>query len=76
MKGSKDKCWNCDGRNMKAVETWFECQDCGATWVPPTKAGYNPFETEGGGMSGSKGTPSKSAVRAAATARKAKLNTQ
>lgn len=72
MEGSKDKCWNCDSLNMKAVETWYQCQDCEATWVPPTKMGYNPFEVEGGGMNGSKGTPTKSAARSAAAAREGK----
>ena len=70
MEGSKDKCWNCDGRNMKAVETWFECRDCGATWVPPRKLGYDPVELIFEDKFGhSHYEPTKRAARKAAAAR-------
>jgi hypothetical protein len=28
----KSKCWNCGSLDMKAKGSYFECQDCGATY--------------------------------------------
>jgi len=27
-------CWNCGSKKIFPVETWFKCDDCGATHVP------------------------------------------
>ena len=72
MEGSKGKCWSCGSKKMKAGKTWFECQDCGATWVPPQKTGFDPYEVTRHRDIGLKGAPTKSAARDAAAARDAK----
>ncbi|KKL52677.1 hypothetical protein LCGC14_2283090 [marine sediment metagenome] len=39
------KCWSCGSKNVKPVDTWFQCDDCGATHCPQTKPGH-PSMTE------------------------------
>ena len=31
MKDQTKVCWSCGSRNMSPVETWYKCDDCGAT---------------------------------------------
>ena len=31
MKDLTEKCWNCGSQDMTPVESWYKCDDCGAT---------------------------------------------
>lgn len=72
MKGSRDKCWYCGSSNMKAVGTWFQCQDCMATHVPQTETGHYPSTVREDLSMGQSGSPSALDVKEAAAARETK----
>jgi len=35
-------CWNCSSRKVFPVQTWFQCDDCGATYIPQVEVTYSP----------------------------------
>lgn len=76
MPDYKKVCWFCGSTNMKPVETWYQCQDCGATHTELRVGGFSPV-TEGDSDTGGSPRagrptdfrPSGHATRAAARAR-------
>jgi len=70
-------CWNCGSKAVFPIETWFECQDCGATHVPPVTLG--PLIVEPGNVwrKGDTDRPTRQAMHPTpAAARQARLARQ
>jgi len=42
MTDHKKVCWNCGSKAVFPIETWYECQDCGTTYVPQIKLAPSP----------------------------------
>ena len=79
MKDYTKVCWNCGSTKVFPVQTWFKCDDCGATHVPqPIPFHGDLIEATKGGMAtednplGSHYSPSKKVAQEAAKARRAK----
>jgi len=79
MTDHKKVCWNCGSKNMKPVDTFYQCQDCEATYVPQITLG--PVKTVSGRMQNNTlngpstretRRPSPAAAREAQKAREAK----
>jgi len=73
-------CWYCRSKNVKLVETWYQCQDCDATYTPLTTLGDDVLKrgSVDSTLHGRRRTrpanhPSESVMREAAAARQAKL---
>ncbi len=77
MKDHTKVCWHCGSNDMKPVETWYQCHDCGATTDnvhQPGSPAVTVVDDETGGApkvkSYSRGRPSGRAMSRATRARK------
>lgn len=42
MKNHSKRCWSCGSREMKPLESFFQCLSCGATWNEQPAEGHDP----------------------------------